>query len=170
MPTPGEQKALLFFSALACLGGGVRLVGEARRPEVPVEARAALAAQLAAVESARAAKGGAGTKRRGRGKGATSAKPSAPLLPLDLDRATEAEIEALPWIGPVLAARVVSNRDSLGPFGSLEGLQRVRGIGPATAKRLALHVTFSLTPRPANAVSDGRLRPVERPRRRAGRS
>ena len=67
--------------------------------------------------------------------------------PTDLDLASEAEIEALPWIGPVLAARIVADRDSLGPFGSMAGFQRVRGVGPGMARRLEGRVTFSQTPR-----------------------
>jgi competence protein ComEA len=66
---------------------------------------------------------------------------------VDLDLASAAEIEALPWIGPVLAARIVADRDSLGPFGSMAGFERVRGVGPAMARRLSGHVTFSQTPR-----------------------
>ena len=49
-----------------------------------------------------------------------------------------------------------------GAFGSLDGLQRVRGIGPAMARELAPYVTFSGTPRPsiagefgASAVKEG---------------
>ncbi len=62
---------------------------------------------------------------------------------IDLDRATEREIDALPRVGPALARRLVANRDSFGAFGSLEALGRVRGFGPATRKRLAPLVTFS---------------------------
>jgi competence protein ComEA len=69
---------------------------------------------------------------------------AAPLV--DLDRASEREIEALPRIGPAIARRIVASRDSLGAFGSLEGLGRVRGLGPATRKRLAQLVTFSGRP------------------------
>ena len=69
--------------------------------------------------------------------------PSAPSPPIDLDVATAAELEALPRIGPALAARIIASRDSLGPFGSLEGLGRVRGIGPVMLKMLAPRVTFS---------------------------
>jgi competence protein ComEA len=65
---------------------------------------------------------------------------------VDLDRASEQEIEALPRIGPAIARRIVASRDSLGAFGSLEGLGRVRGMGPATRKRLAPLVTFSGRP------------------------
>jgi competence ComEA-like helix-hairpin-helix protein len=62
---------------------------------------------------------------------------------LDLDTATEQEIDALPHVGPSLARRIVANRDSLGPFGSIAALRRVRGIGPATLERLGSLVTFS---------------------------
>jgi competence protein ComEA len=70
----------------------------------------------------------------------------APREPVDLDRATEREIEVLPWVGPALARRIVANRDSFGPFGSIEALGRVKGVGPATGKRLAALVTFSGAP------------------------
>jgi hypothetical protein len=68
--------------------------------------------------------------------------------PVDLDAATEQEIESLPRVGPALARRIVANRDSLGPFRSLEGLRRVKGIGPATLTLIAPHVTFSRQTRP----------------------
>ena len=63
--------------------------------------------------------------------------------PVDLDRATQREIERLPWVGPALARRIVANRDSFGSFGSLEALGRVKGVGQATRNRLAALVTFS---------------------------
>ena len=69
-----------------------------------------------------------------------------PREPVDLDRATEREIDVLPWVGPALARRIVANRDSFGPFGSLDALGRVKGIGQATRKRLAALVTFSGSP------------------------
>ncbi|MDQ6888624.1 MAG: helix-hairpin-helix domain-containing protein [Gemmatimonadota bacterium] len=63
-----------------------------------------------------------------------------------MDRASVTELEQLPGIGPVLASRVVSARDSGGPFGSLESLRRrVKGIGPRLGMRLQPHVTFSLS-------------------------
>ena len=65
---------------------------------------------------------------------------------IDLDRASEAEIDRLPRVGPALARRIVANRDSFGSFGSLEALKRVKGIGPATLGKLAALVTFSGRP------------------------
>jgi competence protein ComEA len=76
----------------------------------------------------------------------------APVGPIDVDRASAAELETLPRIGPTLAARIVADRNALGAFGSLDGLQRVKGVGPALAARLAPLVTFSGTPRPVRAV------------------
>jgi competence protein ComEA len=69
---------------------------------------------------------------------------------VDLDRADASTMERLPRIGPALAARIVADRVAHGPFGSLEGLQRVRGIGPGLARRLDSLVTFSGTPRPSS--------------------
>jgi competence ComEA-like helix-hairpin-helix protein len=82
-------------------------------------------------------------------------KPKAPPLPVgpvDLDVATEKEIESLRNVGPALAKRIVADRDSFGPFGSMEGLARVKGIGPSMVAKLDSTVTFSLVPRPTNRV------------------
>jgi competence protein ComEA len=65
-----------------------------------------------------------------------------PGNPVDLDLANAHDIEMLPRIGPALAQRIVANRDSLGPFGSLAALKRVKGVGPALLERLAPLVTF----------------------------
>jgi hypothetical protein len=71
---------------------------------------------------------------------------------IDLDVASEAEIERLPHVGRVLAARIVANRDSCGAFGSLDGLKRVLGIGDGVARQLAPFVTFSSGSRPFSTV------------------
>lgn len=78
-----------------------------------------------------------GITARGRG-----GRPGTSVPPVDIDFASAAQIEALPRVGPALAARIVGNRDSLGAFGSLEALGRVPGIGPATLRALAPQVTF----------------------------
>jgi competence protein ComEA len=48
-----------------------------------------------------------------------------------VNRATAAELEALPGVGPVLAGRIVSHRDQHGPFDTAEDLLGVPGIGEA---------------------------------------
>ncbi len=72
-----------------------------------------------------------------------AAKGKSSIGPIDLDTATEQEIEALPRIGPTFARRIIASRDSLGPFASLDGLRRVKGMGKATLAALGPLVTFS---------------------------
>jgi len=55
--------------------------------------------------------------------------------PVDVNRASATELEALPGIGPALAGRIVAARGER-PFSSVDDLGRVRGIGPATLERL----------------------------------
>ena len=80
---------------------------------------------------------------------ATGKAPPAGMI--DLDRASATEIEALPRIGPATARRIVANRDSLGKFGSLAGLRRVKGMGPATLAHLAPFISFGGVPAAAHA-------------------
>ena len=61
----------------------------------------------------------------------TSSAPS-PTNRLNINTATAAELEALPDIGPVTAARIVEYRTANGPFNTIEEITDVRGIGPVT--------------------------------------
>lgn len=55
---------------------------------------------------------------------------------VDLNRATAAELESLPGIGPALARRIVAWRAQNGPFRSVDALSQVPWIGAATVERL----------------------------------
>ena len=55
----------------------------------------------------------------------------APSFQIDLDLADADTLALLPGIGPALAGRIVEDRNRLGAFGGIAGLQRVRGIGPS---------------------------------------
>ncbi|MCK6518741.1 helix-hairpin-helix domain-containing protein [Myxococcota bacterium] len=61
--------------------------------------------------------------------------------PLDLNRATALELEALPKVGPALAGRIVALREARGGFKSVKELDDVKGVGPATLKQLTPLVT-----------------------------
>jgi competence protein ComEA len=69
------------------------------------------------------------------------AAPSVPAGPVDLNRATEAELDALPGIGPATARAIVEHRETHGPFASVDDLDDVRGIGPAKLEALRDQVT-----------------------------
>ena len=66
----------------------------------------------------------------------SSVAPRPAAAPLDVNRATRDELERLPGIGPGLAGRIVDAREQRGPFGSLDELRRVRGIGRTTLERM----------------------------------
>lgn len=51
--------------------------------------------------------------------------------PINLNRASAKDLEALPGIGPVLAARILEYRRANGSFISIEDLSKVPGIGPS---------------------------------------
>ena len=57
-------------------------------------------------------------------------------LPLDLNRATAQDLDALPGLGPALAQRIVDYRKAHGPFKKIEDLSEVSGIGPQSLQRL----------------------------------
>jgi len=176
MPTPTERKALLFLGVVACLGGGVRVLRARTVPPPTPDEQRAIEAQIRAQDSTRrlkaappkAGRGGqdSASKRKPAPVGVATAATRFPVVPapraptpgnrLDLDVATTIQIQALPGIGPALAARIVANRDSNGPFGSLASLRRVRGIGPVITARIDSLVVFSGTPRTGAAAAMAR--------------
>lgn len=124
---PAERRALLTLFGLALVGHGVRLV-VARPGDAPgaLQVPGQPANPRAHADSAR-----------------RFTRPLAPGERVDLDRASAAELVRLPRIGPTLARTIVADREAHGPFGSLEGLGRVRGIGPGTLRLLEPHAGFS---------------------------
>lgn len=61
---------------------------------------------------------------------------TTPKEPVDLNHADALTLESLPGVGPSLAARIVADRQANGPYASVEALDRVSGVGPATVARL----------------------------------
>jgi competence protein ComEA len=176
--TAQERQALWFLLALTLLGAGVRVVRSRDDRSGITADSAGLAHQLAAVDSAvdgRIRPRPKGRKRapdrgsqssgasaagsldisaipRGASRGSLNATAMPVSGPVDLDVAGQAEIEALPWVGPALARRILANRESCGAFGSIDGLQRVPGVGAVIAERLSERVTFSGSPRHPSTV------------------
>ncbi len=56
---------------------------------------------------------------------------------VDINRASAAELESLPGIGPARARAIVTYREEHGPFGVPGDLRAVSGIGEATFQNLA---------------------------------
>lgn len=126
---PAERRAIVCLLLLGVAGQGVRwAVGRPGEPPgqvalMPVERRGSPTAHR---DSAQAA-----------------ARPLAPGETLDPDRATAADLLRLPRVGPALARAIVADREARGPFASLEGLDRVSGVGPKLLAALEPYLVFS---------------------------
>lgn len=63
--------------------------------------------------------------------------------PIDLNRASAADLQTIPGIGESLAQRIIDHRTSSGPFQSVEELRQVKGIGAQTLAGMRTHVKAS---------------------------
>lgn len=60
---------------------------------------------------------------------------------VNINTATAKELEKVPGIGPATAKAIVDYRSSKGPFKRVDDLDAVKGIGPATLAKLRDHLT-----------------------------
>jgi competence protein ComEA len=131
MLTRDERRAVLFLGAVAALGGLLRVV----RSGAAAPGESLVAPEIAGEDLVRQA----ALARRAQ----ELARPLRAGERVDVDRASPEEIERLPGIGPELARRIVADREAHGPFGSLEVLARVHGVGPGALRLLRDVASFS---------------------------
>lgn len=62
---------------------------------------------------------------------------------VDPNRSGEEELDRLPGIGPATARALVAHREEMGGFARPEDLLQVRGIGPATMVKIRPHLDLS---------------------------
>ena len=75
----------------------------------------------------------------GQTAGASSSNISGKV---NINKASPAELESLPGIGPAYAGRIIEYRQQHGSFSSIEQLEEVSGIGPKTMASLRDLVTI----------------------------
>jgi len=68
-------------------------------------------------------------------------KETPPLGSVNVNRATQEELQKLPGIGPKMSQRILDER-AKGLFKSVEELRRVSGIGPKTLEKMRPYVTI----------------------------
>lgn len=138
-PAPSER-ALMVQAAGAVLSPGVyRVPADARVIDV-IDAAGGLAPEADADRLALAAKVSDGERVYVPRVGEALPAPAGaaePAGPLDLNTASERDLDALPGVGPATAKAIVTYRESHGPFTSVDQLLEVRGIGPAKLDQLA---------------------------------
>jgi competence protein ComEA len=71
-----------------------------------------------------------GSKKARKGKSPGSDRKQAPAGVVDLNKASEKQLNALPGVGPSTARAIVAWRAAHGPFTAPEELMNVKGIGP----------------------------------------
>jgi competence protein ComEA len=72
---------------------------------------------------------------------------SSPNIPakqiiVNINTASQQELEKIPGIGPELARRIIDYRQTKGQFRSLEDLKDVKGIGEKKAQAIKEYITF----------------------------
>jgi competence protein ComEA len=78
---------------------------------------------------------------------APAAVPAVPAADgggrINVNRATAAQLQELPGIGPALAARIIAHREANGPFADTTALGEVSGIGERIMTEIAERVDFT---------------------------
>jgi len=135
-----DRRTVLLLLGLAVAGQGVR-TWLGRSAEAP--------GQLELLGAGPGGPAGDGVPSAHRDSAVRAERPLGPGETVDLDRAPVRDLTRLPRVGTGLARRIVADREARGPFGSLEGLDRVPGVGPGLLAQIAPHAAFSSGGRPA---------------------
>jgi competence protein ComEA len=75
--------------------------------------------------------------------GTAHAAKAQPVGKVNINSATAQQLEALPGVGPKLAARIVEYRQKSGGFKSAQELMNVKGIGEKNFEKIQAYVTAS---------------------------
>jgi comEA protein len=125
--TRNEQKVLLFLSVCFVTGGSIKIYQEHYQPlpKAPGERIIQKSTEpgFVAVSISQEKKIETGS-----------------FFNVQLNTADQIELERIPGIGPVMARRILSYRQSKGRFHSVDELLNVKGIGPKKLQKIRPYV------------------------------
>lgn len=139
-PSAEEQTITVHVAGAVLRPGLVELTGPARVGDAVAQAGGATQdADLTAINLAAPLTDGAQVVVPLRSSGG-SGQPREDGGPIHLNTADADQLDGLPGVGPVLAARIVAHREAHGPFETVEDLLDVPGIGEAKLAEIRSHV------------------------------
>jgi comEA protein len=115
--TPQETRALIFLIAALVVGSGVTLYKRAHpkfAPDLILQKR----------------------ENQSPPQNDHPADPEMSIMKIDINRASQGQLQLLPGIGPVISKRIIEYRETHGDFQTIEEIIRVKGIGPETFQRI----------------------------------
>ena len=78
---------------------------------------------------------------------------AAPSAPVNINTATQAQLESLPGLGAKVAERIIEYRQKNGNFKKIEDLMNVKGIGEKSFLKLKPLLTITQKAEPAGGAS-----------------
>lgn len=65
---------------------------------------------------------------------------------VDVNKATFAQLEKIPGIGPDMAKKIIDQRKELGSYKNVDQILQIKGIGPKTIEKIAPYLTIDGKP------------------------
>lgn len=74
-------------------------------------------------------------------KSTTDSSSTKPTSKININKATQTELEMIPGVGPSTALKIIEHREQNGKFKSIEDIKKVSGIGDAKYEKMKNYIT-----------------------------
>ena len=139
--TPQERKALLFLVTVLLLGSGITLYKKYHSdfaPELLLKSKEKVVESNLSQLDLNLIADTSTIIPKETSQPVISAEK---IRQVNLNSATQAELESLPSIGPVLAKRIIEYRNLKGGFKTIEEIKQVKGIKNKIFEKIKIYIT-----------------------------